>query len=374
MNNYCINQNDNISNRINSDIDKIALYLNNNIDCIESLVLAGGFGRGEGSVLVDKDRIQPINDYDIYIIVNSKIDRSRINIFRNYLSDEISIRQIDLDIIHIRELQRLKFTMANYDLKYASYVFYGNKSILDLIPDMDRCRMPLAEAITPLLLYLIAIIQAYPFSDLKKVSKNRIFWIFQQLSKSILGWSSALLIKEGAYHHSYIQRCKKFNELFSDNELRCSLVQKATQFKLEPYTEIDINIEEYWYNVSRVHMEVLWEMMCEYYNISFSSWRQIIMRYKYDYNNIIRRLFGIITNHPKYKNRIIITSAEIALCAAILYEQVDLDLLELSKNELKKLNTLQEDSNSISDIINIIILNDPNCGIFQRGGERIFYS
>ena len=64
MNNYCINQNDNISNRINSDIDKIALYLNNNIDCIESLVLAGGFGRGEGSVLVDRDRIQPINDYD----------------------------------------------------------------------------------------------------------------------------------------------------------------------------------------------------------------------------------------------------------------------------------------------------------------------
>ena len=58
-----------ISNRINSDLDIITDIILAHFSNIESLILAGGFGRREGSVLVHNDMIQPINDYDIYMII-----------------------------------------------------------------------------------------------------------------------------------------------------------------------------------------------------------------------------------------------------------------------------------------------------------------
>ena len=44
-----------------------------------SVVLYGGFGRGEGSVRIIKDRVFPANDFDLYIIVKSKIAPARLD-------------------------------------------------------------------------------------------------------------------------------------------------------------------------------------------------------------------------------------------------------------------------------------------------------
>ena len=86
--------------------------------------------------------------------------------------------------------------MANYDLKYASYVF-GNNQILNSIPIIDSQKLSLKRRRTPLLLYLISIIQSYPYKQEKDLTINEKFWMYQQICKSILGWSTALLILEG---------------------------------------------------------------------------------------------------------------------------------------------------------------------------------
>ena len=58
--------------RIISDLNIIKNELLKYIPEIKALILAGGFGRGEGSVLLQDGLVQPINDYDIYIILPEK--------------------------------------------------------------------------------------------------------------------------------------------------------------------------------------------------------------------------------------------------------------------------------------------------------------
>ena len=65
---FTIHDSQDIYHRISSDLDLITQIILNKFTNIESIVLAGGFGRGEGSVLIVDNDIQPINDYDIYII------------------------------------------------------------------------------------------------------------------------------------------------------------------------------------------------------------------------------------------------------------------------------------------------------------------
>ena len=45
----------------------------------QSIILAGGFGRGEGSVIIKNKQAIPLNDFDIYIITNQAIDEHHLN-------------------------------------------------------------------------------------------------------------------------------------------------------------------------------------------------------------------------------------------------------------------------------------------------------
>ena len=40
-----------------------------------SIILFGGFGKGEGSVQKIKNKVVPLNDYDIYLITKNKLTR-----------------------------------------------------------------------------------------------------------------------------------------------------------------------------------------------------------------------------------------------------------------------------------------------------------
>ena len=155
---FTIHDTQNIDDRITFDLDLITQIILNQFTNVESIILAGGFGRGEGSVLIVDNYIQPINDYDIYIITKNNSEIVDLENLRNSILKKVQIRQVDIELIQTKKLKYLKPTMANYDLKYASYVFYGNKKILESIPFIDSSKLSLREGRTPLLLYLISII------------------------------------------------------------------------------------------------------------------------------------------------------------------------------------------------------------------------
>jgi len=369
---FTIHDNQDIYHRISSDLDLITQIILNKFTNIESIVLAGGFGRGEGSVLIVDNDIQPINDYDIYIITKNNSEIVDLEDLRNSFLKRIQIRQVDIELIQAKKLKYLKPTMANYDLKYASYVFYGNKKILESIPFIDSSKLSLREGRTPLLLYLISILQAYPGEKDSQITDNEKFWIYQQISKSILGWSSALLILHGKYHSSYIEREKFFKQTFN-NKAWCELVQKATQFKLSPFLDIKEDLYSLWYLNKQEHMKVLMLFLSQYYNKQYNDWDTIIKDYRNDYENIVRKFFGWLMNKKRYKDRINLTVIELLVLLAKSENNIDEKLLKTINNELNKFNNNRNNNYSWELARKFCIDNDPNCKIWKERGSSIFY-
>jgi len=360
-----------VQNRIESDlkiITKIILKYHSDVD---SLILAGGFGRGEGSVLISGKDIQPINDYDIYVIVKNSSNKINLEKLRKLILEKVSIRQVDLELIKKKKLPHLKPTMSNYDLKYASHIFYGNVNILKTIPSINPKKLSLREGRTPLLLYLIALLQSYPGEKNALISSNDKFWIYQQISKSILGWSAALLILEGKYHSSYVERERIFRENF-ENKLWCSLVEKATRFKLSPSLEIEEDLYSLWHINKEVHIKILMFFLSKYYKKDFNNWTSIIKHYRNDYENMIKKLFGFFSRNKSYKDRINLTVIEILVLVAKEKSDVDKKLLNTIKNEIKQYNN--SENFSWDDARKFCIENDPNCAIWRKRGNSIFYN
>ena len=86
---FTIHDTQNIDDRITFDLDLITQIILNQFPNVESLILAGGFGRGEGSVLVVDSYIQPINDYDIYIIAKDNSQKIDLEELRNLILKKI---------------------------------------------------------------------------------------------------------------------------------------------------------------------------------------------------------------------------------------------------------------------------------------------
>ena len=369
---FTIHDTQNIDDRITFDLDLITQIILNQFTNVESIILAGGFGRGEGSVLIVNNDIQPINDYDIYIITKNNSKIVDLENLRNSILKRIQIRQVDIELIQAKKLKYLKPTMANYDLKYASYVFYGNKKILESIPFIDSSKLSLREGRTPLLLYLISILQSYPGEKDSQITDNEKFWIYQQISKSILGWSSALLILHGKYHSSYIEREKIFKEIIN-NEVWCELVQKATQFKVSPFLDIKEDLYSLWYLNKQEHMKVLMLFLSQYYNKQYSDWVTVIKDYRNDYENIVRKFFGWLLNKKIYKDRINLTVIELLVLLAKSENNIDEKLLKVINNEINKFNKNRNNNYSWELARKFCIDHDPNCKIWKERGNSIFY-
>ena len=44
-----------------------------------SIILFGGFGKGEGSVQKIKNKVTPLNDYDLYLIVKKRLNEKQLD-------------------------------------------------------------------------------------------------------------------------------------------------------------------------------------------------------------------------------------------------------------------------------------------------------
>ena len=92
--------------KIDDDIEKIINYLLNNIENVDAIILAGSFGRDEGSILNYDNEIYVINDYDLVVISNNDYTDLYVNNLRRELEKELSIRQVDLTFYHYLPLDK----------------------------------------------------------------------------------------------------------------------------------------------------------------------------------------------------------------------------------------------------------------------------
>jgi len=371
---YTVDQNVIVNKKISDDMDVITASILSVLDNVDAIFLTGGFGRSEGSVLVNGGRCQPLNDYDLVVITDSLISEIVLESTRLKLAEICGIRQVDLALKRLNDLQDLEFTMSNYDLIHASTMIYGSIDIKKLSPDWSARNLPLPEGVFPLFLFLSAIILSHPKPGL--MSSDEIFWSYQQSTKSILGWGTAMLIFDGLYHPSYYHRNKIFQEQYPDHPELCKLMDLATQFKLRP-TLSPIAADDatkFWGQSKDAHLHVMKILLSKYYKGKVTTWKHLIFLYRFSLKNIAKAVLSLLFRKHHYYDCHNTDMAKLYFCLS-LGSKGDYWLTK-SKQHYKRIKSGGAKKTPDFDhygYVQQLILSDKNARIFYERGTDIFY-
>ncbi|HTY44206.1 MAG TPA: hypothetical protein VMC80_03110, partial [Patescibacteria group bacterium] len=271
----------NVDLEIQKQLDKICKVIISYVHPL-SILLIGGFGRGEGSVIYKKNKFIPINDYDIYVITDKKYPNEIIEKmcreasesigkrcidFQDYSKDmEYSIENTfypDIRVMTLQELRKIPHFLKYYEIKYSASVIYG-RNVLEEIPDFDIREVPLTEGMRFLLNRISLMIMHFSPSFIESSSQQDKERVINFNSKAALSCAEALLLYSGKFVASYKKRAEILDKTYSSDfpELKKiipklpEVVKKYTNHKLKP----DYSIKNYisdWFEIRNYSIEIL---------------------------------------------------------------------------------------------------------------------
>lgn len=257
---YTILDDEKIDSVIERDLKLIIGRILNTVT-VHSIILGGGFGRGEGSVLIDQGKIQAVNDYDLFVIISDD-DQTDFRSTERKIAGELGIRLLDLIPIKYSTLPNLPSTQFYYDLKYGGRHLWG-ENLIDLIPQYKEGYVDPESGRTLILNRLICAIEAYSEKfEHQRMTTEEKFFLVNQTGKIVSACVEALLIKRSKYHHSYKKRRDIFKTEFPQEKDLQKLNERATEFKLQPSMLIEFDAIEYWKKAIHEYLKVLSEYFC----------------------------------------------------------------------------------------------------------------
>lgn len=337
---------------------------------VVSIALVGGFGRGEGSILRSEDRIQPINDYDLIAIVPDAAQKRLTDLaaLKKLLSKAVRIRQVDIALFSVNELGRLPRKMAVYDLRNHSVILFGDRGILNNIPMFGPEDILRRESRVPLFLYLGALLQAFPVIKQEACEENA-FWCAQQISKAIIGLSTAHLVLRRKYVASYSERKIRALNIFSDNVSMRELIDFAYDFKLRPMYPVGVDVRQLWESAIVQYEKNAFLYFCAYYREEFVNWEKVLNRMKYDPRILALKAFARLTRNVSYLRSERLNLVKLMLC--ISYKSGSGTFLRIANSELMRISdwglhkTWQEAREQFCRI-------SPDNAMFLEGNDKVF--
>lgn len=279
------------NNKIEQDMNFIADEIVKNIgkDFVDSIILTGGFARGEGPVKMENEKFFPYNDYDIQIISRKKITKEEtdkisteiskglgytgiIN-FYPFKKEEQKLKDnfyIDLKCYTLGELGKFLPRIRTIELRNNSKVLYGEdkwEELKKLIPDYDLKEIPLSEGAKLLLDRMSQMIEYYSIN--KKYDKEFLTYIIQQAYAAIC---TSLLLLDKKYEIGYEKSMNIFKENYKNDfpELYAKIpeldrkIEQFISWKINPQELPNEDAEEEWFIARNNLLEV-----CKYFFSKF---------------------------------------------------------------------------------------------------------
>ena len=186
---------------------------------VTAIALIGGFGRGEGGVITREGKPRPVNDYDLLVVVprRSVFIRRRIRRALAALSAQLETQlgvAVDLDMRDPADLAAVPNIIAWYEVQAGNKIIWGDRNALEPMPSMNPRGIPLWDG--TLLLFNRAgglLIARRMLLQNRLESVDDRSYLVIQLSKSALALGDCLLIREGKYCASYVERAKRADSL-----------------------------------------------------------------------------------------------------------------------------------------------------------------
>jgi len=254
--------------KIRKDMDIIVFEVKKRDPQVISIILTGGFSRGEGPVKIDNGEIYPYNDYDLQIVSKIKLSKWEADKLSNQISKKLGYKGIinfypfrkeeqqiknnfyvDLKWDTKDDLKKLLPRIRNYELKYHSKVIYG-RDVRKFIPKSSLTKMPRSEGAKLLLDRMSQMIEYY--SSEGHYEQECLSYFIQQ---AYVAACTSLLLLSGKYQIGYKTSMeilletyqKDFPELFKEIPNLHHKIRDYVYWKIDPTKPKIENIEQEWF-------------------------------------------------------------------------------------------------------------------------------
>lgn len=219
-------------------------------DYSPTLLVIGGYGRGEGGVEVNQFNgvERPHNNLDLLLIIDGA-GRDQLQHRLQPLMDRINRRApiaVDLSLVTFNQVRRSPPLVLWYDIRHGHKTLFGDPQLLETLRPDDSVR-----AIAPwdmrnlltnraTLLLINDHILAHPPSPNRRI-------LIRHAIKAIIGVGDALLYFLGDYHWSYREKRRRMARRQDISPDFQDLYEQASSFRLQPdyrdFQDIDL---PYW--------------------------------------------------------------------------------------------------------------------------------
>lgn len=293
MGKYTILEDPRVDEYIDEYLKKVIDALLEDLSGIRSIILAGGFGKGEGSVLIDSEGVKPLRDFDLVIVFREKtppvkfmknIQEKLQNRFCSVkVQDEYYLCNDLIPEIKPTTLQNINSLpdIFTYDLKHCQ-IIYGEDLRSQIKWDLKD--LPLRTNARALIQKAIALIGAFHSEYLNKEIPPELRDSFlRETSRAYIEICVGLCLLAQRYDSSCIRRLETLKEIYRTEfadlyEKIPDLVEKidaSSKYKLDPgNNKISANLLDYWFETRDDLGEVIQYYYSRYLNVPFENWVQ----------------------------------------------------------------------------------------------------
>lgn len=179
---------------------------------MKSIVLGGGYGRGQGGVLRTENGDQPYNDLEFYLFLrgNPLLQERSHRAALHELGERLSRREglhIEFKIDSLERLRSAPVSMFSYDLVSARRIVMGTAEIFaGCEHHRDAKKIPASEATRLLFNRSSGLLLVRELLGRKELLAEDIDFIIRNLAKAKLAFGDALLTIVGQYHWDCMER------------------------------------------------------------------------------------------------------------------------------------------------------------------------
>ena len=288
---YTIDKDPNIDAKVKNDQE----YINSRVlsllgNQVHSILLCGGFGRGEGTVEVRGNEIHIVNDYDITIVLKERNRLKYALLYRKYhaplealavaLAKDLRMKQIDLGLTHFSYFEKpAALKIANYEVLRGHKLIYGKEDPCQLMPDWKAEDIPLFEG-TWLFRNRGAgmLIPALYFMRDGGIPAEKKENFVIECNKAQLAMGDSILLLKQQYHHMYSERLRCLDELeiseVPEGEIILKNYKEALKQKLKPDFEkfYKRDLVAWWFEVVDLMNRFYWFYESKRLGVVFNDW------------------------------------------------------------------------------------------------------
>lgn len=244
---YTVDDGPEVVERVESDLRLVVGTVRRGDPSLRSLVLTGGFARGEGAMLDGA----PQNDYDLVAVRGGGRPREPYDAMRQRLEERLGLH-IDLAPVPAWRLRFAAPSIFWYETAVRGRVLWG-EDVLQRLPE----RMPQDLEPTEGLRLLVNRAAGLLFATAQGAPDKRI-----QASKALLAALDARLLAVGAFEPSQTERWHRFLELRVDGEGvgledDAAWIDWAYRFKVDPGGAPERDGDDAWRAAARVLLEAV---------------------------------------------------------------------------------------------------------------------